>query len=110
MKRLSVGSILTGTVESLQNYGAFVDLGDGISGLLHISEISAERISHPKAVLRTGQKVNVMVLRIENGKVSLSMKAIEAAEEQQVEEEAKEYHSEYVPNNPFADLLKDYLK
>ena len=49
-------------------------------------------------------------LRIENGKVSLSMKAIEAAKEQQVEEEAKEYHSEYVPNNPFADLLKDYLK
>ena len=51
-----------------------------------------------------------MILRIENGKVSLSMKAIEAAKEQQVEEEAKEYHSEYVPNNPFADLLKDYLK
>ena len=110
VKRLQVGSIVTGTVESLQNYGAFVDLGDGISGLLHISEISNERISHPKAVLRTGQKVNVMILRIENGKVSLSMKAIEAAKEQQVEEEAREYHSEYVPNNPFADLLKDYLK
>ena len=110
VKKLQVGSIVEGTVESLQNYGAFVDLGDGISGLIHISEISHERISHPKAVLRTGQKVNVMIIRTENGKVSLSMKAIEAAKEEEVEEEAREYRSEYVPNNPFADLLKDYIK
>ena len=110
VKKLQVGSVVEGTVESLQNYGAFVDLGDGIKGLLHISEISHERISHPKAVLRTGQKVNVMIIRTENGKVSLSMKAIEAAKEEEVEEEAREYRSEYVPNNPFAELLKDYIK
>ena len=110
ISKLSVGSILTGKVESLQNYGAFVDIGDGISGLIHISEISDKRINHPKAVLRVGQEVTVMIIRIENGKVSLSMKAVQAAKEQEVEEEAKEYHSDYVPNNPFADLLKDYLK
>lgn len=110
VSRLSVGSIVTGTVEKLQNYGAFVDLGDGISGLLHVSEISDKRINHPKAVLREGQSVEVMIIRIENGKVSLSMKALQAAKEQEVEEEAHEYKSEYVPNNPFADLLKDYIK
>ncbi|MBQ9032227.1 MAG: S1 RNA-binding domain-containing protein [Parasporobacterium sp.] len=110
ISRLQVGSIVQGTVESLQNYGAFVDLGDGISGLLHISEISDTRIAHPKAVLRTGQTVSVMIRKIENGKVSLSMKAVQEAKEQETEEEAREYRSEYVPNNPFADLLKDFLK
>jgi len=110
ISRLSIGSIVKGTVESLQNYGAFVDIGDGISGLVHISEISDKRINHPKAVLRVGQQVDVMITKIENGKVSLSIKAIEAAKEQEAEEEAHEYRSEYVPNNPFADLLKDYMK
>ena len=110
ISRLSVGSIVTGKVESLQNYGAFVDIGGGISGLLHISEISEKRINHPKAALRVGQEVTVMIIRIQDGKISLSIKAIEAAKEQEAEEEAHEYHSEYVPNNPFADLLKDYLK
>ena len=110
ISRLSVGSIVTGKVESLQNYGAFVNIGNGISGLLHISEISDKRINHPKAALRVGQEVNVMIIRIQDGKISLSIKAIEAAKEQEAEEEAHEYHSEYVPNNPFADLLKDFLK
>ena len=51
-----------------------------------------------------------MITRIQDGKVSLSMKAVAAAKEQQAEEEAREYHSEYVPNNPFAELLKKYMK
>ena len=110
ISKYSVGSIVSGKVESLQNYGAFVDLGDDISGLLHISEISAQRIKHPKAVLRVGQEVTVMITKIENGKISLSMKAIQEAQEKEVEEEAHEYRSEYVPNNPFADLLKDFIK
>lgn len=110
ISRLSVGSIVTGTVESLQNYGAFVNIGNGISGLLHISEISDKRINHPKAALRVGQEVTVMIIRIQDGKISLSIKAINAAKEQEAEEEAHEYHSEYVPNNPFADLLKDFIK
>ena len=98
------------TVESLQNYGAFVDIGDGISGLVHISEISDKRINHPKAALRVGQEVTVMIKKIEDGKVSLSIKAVQEAKAQEVEEEAHEYKSEYVPNNPFADLLKDFIK
>jgi len=110
ISRLSVGSIVSGKVESLQNYGAFVDIGNGLSGLLHVSEISEKRINHPKAALKVGQEIQVMIIRIQDGKISLSMKAIEAAKEQEAEEEAHEYHSEYVPNNPFADLLKDYLK
>ncbi|MCQ2512371.1 MAG: hypothetical protein MJ092_03175, partial [Lachnospiraceae bacterium] len=69
------------------------------------------KIAHPKAVLREGQQVKVMITKIENGKLSLSIKQAEAAdlaaEEVAMEEEASEYKSEYVPNNPFAALLKD---
>ena len=48
---IKVGSVLTGTVESLQNYGAFVRLEDGLSGLVHVSQISQKRIKFPKDVL-----------------------------------------------------------
>ena len=77
---------------------------------MHISEISDAHIKHPKAVLKVGQEVPVMIKKIENGKVSLSIKAVQEAKAEEVEEEAHEYKSEYVPNNPFADLLKDYMK
>ena len=107
VKKLAVGSIVEGTVESLMNYGAFVDIGNDLSGLLHVSEISEKRISHPKAVLKEGQKVTVMISKIDNGKISLSMKALEQAKEEELNEEAQDYKSEYVPNNPFAALLKD---
>ncbi|MDO4529589.1 MAG: S1 RNA-binding domain-containing protein [Lachnospiraceae bacterium] len=106
-KSLSVGSVLEGTVEKIMDYGAFVDIGNDLSGLLHISEISEKRIAHPKAVLKVGQKVHVTIIKVENGKISLSMKAAKEAEEEELNEEATEYKSEYVPNNPFAALLKD---
>lgn len=105
--RLSVGSVFEGIVEKIMDYGAFVNIGDGLSGLLHVSQISENRITHPKAVLKIGQKVKVKIIRIENGKISLSMRAAKEAEEEALNEEATEYKSEYVPNNPFAALLKD---
>ena len=71
------GAVLTGKVESLMPYGAFIDLGDDISGLVHISQIAQKRIESPAEVLKVGQEVNVKVLKVENGKISLSMKALE---------------------------------
>lgn len=82
---IQVGSIMTGTVESLQNYGAFVHLEDGVSGLVHVSQISQKRIKFPKDVLEKGQEVTVKVIGIKDGKISLSMKALE---EEKEEEEA----------------------
>ena len=78
---IKVGTVLEGTVETLQNYGAFVDLGDGISGLVHVSQISQKRIKSPKAVLSVGDKVNVKVIKNEDGKISLSMKALQEVPE-----------------------------
>lgn len=78
------GTILEGTVESLQPYGAFIDLKDGLSGLVHISQISQKRIKKPSEVLKVGDQVKVKVLHTNDGKISLSMKAVE--EQQQAEE------------------------
>ena len=74
---IEAGAVLTGKVESLMPYGAFIDLGDDISGLVHISQIAQKRIESPAEVLKVGQEVNVKVLKVENGKISLSMKALE---------------------------------
>ena len=53
------GSVMTGTVESLQTYGAFIRMEDGLSGLVHISQISQKRVKSPKDVLNVGDEVNV---------------------------------------------------
>jgi small subunit ribosomal protein S1 len=81
--RLEVGAVLQGKVTSLQNYGAFIDLG-GIEGLVHVSELAFGRIEHPKELLSVGQEVEVSVLRIEKTdnprhpeKISLSIRALE---------------------------------
>ena len=71
------GSIVTGTVESLMPYGAFIDLGDGISGLVHISRIAQKRIESPGEVLKKGQEVKAKVVKVADGKISLSIKDAE---------------------------------
>ena len=76
---INVGDVLTGKVESLKDYGAFIDLGDGVSGLLHVSQISYKRVKTPADVLKEGQEVEVKVIGKDNGKISLSMKALQEA-------------------------------
>lgn len=74
---LTVGQVRRGTVRRLTNYGAFVDLG-GIDGLLHISEMSWTRINHPQEVLKEGQELDVLILKmdLEAGRVSLGLRQI----------------------------------
>lgn len=71
------GQVRTGTVKSLTDFGAFVDLG-GVDGLLHVSEMSYGRIKHPSQVLSDGETIQVKVLRLdrEKGKVSLGLKQV----------------------------------
>ena len=90
ISNLKVGLVTEGTVESLQTYGAFVGLGNGIDGLVHISQITnTKRLKHPKEMLSVGDKVKVKVTGIKDGKISLSMKACEETTEapRRVEEE-----------------------
>lgn len=82
---VKIDSVLSGTVESLQSYGAFVRLENGLSGLIHISQISNKRIKSASDVLKVGDVVDVKVIGINNGKISLSMKALMKPEEEVVE-------------------------
>ena len=82
IEKCEVGAVMNGTVETIKPYGAFVALENGLTGLLHISQISTQRIKHPGAVLKEGQEVRVKILSTADNKISLSMKVLaeEAAE------------------------------
>lgn len=70
-----VGQIVEGKVTGIMNYGAFIDLGDGISGMVHISEVAPTYVKEIKDHLTIGQQVKVKILAIdERGKISLSIK------------------------------------
>ena len=88
ISNVTVGLVTEGVVETLQPYGVFVNLGNGLTGLVHISQISEKRIKTPAAVLKVGDTVKVKVIAVKDGKLSLSMKALQdvAAEEIQEEE------------------------
>ncbi|KAK4433846.1 30S ribosomal protein S1, chloroplastic [Sesamum alatum] len=76
--QLGIGSVVIGTVQSLKPYGAFIDIG-GINGLLHVSQISHDRVSDIATVLQPGDTLKVMILSHdrERGRVSLSTKKLE---------------------------------
>jgi len=77
LAELAPGQIHDGVVRSLQDFGAFVDLG-GIDGLSHVSQLSWERVAHPKDVLQVGQKIKVRVEKVsqESGKISLGYREL----------------------------------
>lgn len=103
------GSVLEGKVESVMPYGAFVDLGEGLSGLVHVSQISQKRIKTPSEVLSVGDTVKVKVLNTNNNKISLSMKAVaESAETEDVVDEktAAKYSSRESIGTSLGNLLK----
>jgi small subunit ribosomal protein S1 len=77
LEALHEGSVLTGTVKNLTEYGAFIDLG-GIDGLLHVTDISYGRVTHPAEVLHLGDEITVQVLKYDPAKerVSLGMKQL----------------------------------
>lgn len=87
VSNLEVGFVTEGVVESLQTYGAFVNLGNGLSGLVHISQISEKRIKKPSEVLSVGDKVKVKVIAIKDGKISLSIKEASDMMAKEIEEE-----------------------
>lgn len=106
ISNVEVGLVTEGTVESLQSYGAFVNLGNGMTGLVHISQICNQRIAHPSSVLKVGQKVKVKVIAIKDGKLSLSMKALEEIAATEITEEKIEFESDGEATTSLADLLK----
>lgn len=111
-----VGSSHTGTVSRLAPFGAFVTIGDGIDGLLHISKIGkGKRISHPREVLKEGEVVEVLVEAVDrdNRRISLALaETVRAAAEAEQDMKAFRQQSVEAPAGmgTFADLLKAKLK
>ena len=102
---VKVGTVMDGVVETLQNYGAFIKLENNLSGLVHVSQISQKRVKTPSDVLKVGDEVKVKVIGIKEGKISLSMKALETAAED-VSEKVEIPKSENIGTS-LGDLFKN---
>ncbi len=89
LKKLSVGAVVKGKVESIKNYAAFLDLG-GISGFLHISNLAWGKVSHPSKMLKVGDTVEVKVMKIDGDKIDLSIKDLTVDPMQEAVEKYKE--------------------
>ncbi len=77
LNALQKGYVTEGTVTRIESYGCFVEFGEGLTGLVHISQICNRFLKSPKEVVKLGMKVKVKVLDVEEGKIRLSMKAAE---------------------------------
>jgi len=76
LEKFAQGDIVQGDVTGVTDFGVFVRFGEGLEGLVHISELDWKLIAHPKEVLKVGDKVKAKIIKIANNEVSLSMKAL----------------------------------
>ncbi|CUH91593.1 S1 RNA-binding domain-containing protein [Herbinix luporum] len=109
ISNLTRGLVTTGLVEKIVPYGAFVNIGDGLSGLVHISQICEKRIKSPNEVIKEGDNVTVKIIDIKDGKISLSMKEVKAKEEviEDVEDTQFVYQADEEATTSLASLLKN---
>ena len=93
-EKFAVGNIVKGKVARMTDFGAFVELAPGVDALLHVSQISRDHVEKPADVLKIGQEIEAKVVDFneDDKKISLSIKALEAPEEDTVE--AAEVHTE----------------
>lgn len=113
--RLTAGSISEGVVERIEPYGAFINIGGGLTGLCHISQITNKFIKSPKEVLKLGDTVKAKIIKTEGDRISLSIKALMEDEPGQDDEtydipdeyKAGSKSNETADESPFAKLLKD---
>ena len=107
IEKCEVGAVMNGTVETIKPYGAFVALENGLTGLLHISQISTQRIKHPGAVLKEGQEVRVKILSTADNKISLSMKVLAEETAEAESHSTYDYKEEGQASTGLAALLKN---
>lgn len=109
IKEQNIGSIVEGTVTKLMKFGAFVDIGNGVEGLVHVSQLSDEHVNNPSEVVSAGDKVKVKILDIneENKRISLSIKE---AKEKQVEDYSQFLDAEEESGFSIGDAIGDKLK
>ncbi|MEM6732519.1 MAG: S1 RNA-binding domain-containing protein, partial [Myxococcota bacterium] len=104
-KRFSRGTAVKGKITRLADFGAFVEIEEGLEGLVHVSQIAVERVEKPADVVTVGQEVEALVINVDKRqrKVSLSMRAVHEGLDDDyrdyMEDEAKDF------GNPLADAL-----
>lgn len=76
LESYKIGDVITGEVSALTSFGAFVKFGEGLEGLVHISEIAWQRIDHPKDVLKVGDRVKAQIIDLNKSKIYLSIKRL----------------------------------
>ena len=108
INNLPMGTIVKGKVEKLMPFGAFVNIGNGLSGLVHISQISEKRIKTPGEVLKEGEEVVVKLMSVKDGKLNLSIR--EAKEKEEKVEEIEEAPTHYGDSEPLTVKLGDLFK
>ena len=72
-----IGTVVEGVVTGVVDFGAFIEFGDGLEGLVHISELAWQRIDNPREIIKSGDKVKASVIGIDGSKISLSMKKLQ---------------------------------
>ena len=89
-ERFAVGNVVTGKVARMTDFGAFVELAPGVDALLHVSQISKDHVEKPADVLKVGQEVEAKIVefREDEHKISLSVKALVAPEEEDAADDA----------------------
>lgn len=103
-EKYAIGNIVTGTVARMTDFGAFVQLAPGVDALLHVSQISPERIDKPSDVLKIGQEIEAKVVEYnsDDKRISISVKALEMDRERPAEEVPAEAPAEEIPAAPDA--------
>ena len=103
-----IGEIHKGEVTGITNFGAFIKLANGETGLCHISEVSSEYVKDVKSHLKIGQEVEAKVIKVDGGKLSLSIKACEKPVEK-VETEVKREPRNYGEKKNFEKMLSSFI-
>ena len=110
--QFTTGSVVDGKVEALEEYGAMVELADNVKGMIHVSEIAAKRIAHPREVLSVGESVRVAVLEMDDRRrrLRLSLRRAEQMEDaanlREFQQRDADSKSGDDPQNALTDALK----
>lgn len=76
LKKYEIGNVVEGKVTGVVDFGAFVEFGDGLEGLVHISELAWQRIDDPRQIVKVGDTIKAKIISIENSRISLSLKQL----------------------------------
>jgi len=113
ISKLSLGQVVEGEVSGIVDFGIFIKFGDGLEGLVHISELAWSRIDHPKDLYKVGQKVQVQVISVDRDRISLSVKRLQedpwlkAIKKYEVGQKVKGRVTKIMPFGAFVELDPD---